>query len=143
MSTYRTQILADVSPLALLTLAEDGGQAGAAATADLPALGTLLLAERFWAFQMLNLIFSLSAMLLDIMLPRTRLVPGFIAIWGLNAAALVFLNTVLGWFMPDVGATLGMITGLPMLLNELFLGVWLIVKGFNPAAIAAGPATQS
>lgn len=140
---FITQILADVSPLALLTLAGDGGQAGAAAAVDLPALGALLLAERFWAFQMLNLIFSFSAVLLYIMLLRTRLVPGFIAIWGLIAAALVLLNTVLGWFRPDLGAALGMITGLPMLLNELFLGVWLIVKGFNPSAIAALSATQS
>ena len=139
---FITQIMADVSPLALLTLAGDGGQAGAAAASDLPALGALLLAERFWAFQMLNLIFSFSAVLLYIMLLRTRLVPGFIAIWGLIAAALVLLNTVLGWFMPDLGAALGMITGLPMLLNELFLGVWLIVKGFNPSAIAALSARQ-
>ena len=74
---------------------------------------------------------------------RDRLIPGFIAIWGLIAAALVLINTVLGWFMPDLGAALGVITGLPMLLNELFLGVWLIVKGFNPSAIAALSATQS
>ena len=133
---FITQIMADVSPLALLTLTGDGGQAGAAAASDLPALGALLLAERFWAFQMLNLIFSFSAVLLNIMLLRTRLIPGFIAIWGLIAAALVLLNTVLGWFMPDLGAALGVITGLPMLLNELFLGVWLIVKGFNPSAVA-------
>ena len=133
---FITQIMADVSPLALLTLAGDGGRAGAAA-ADLPALGALLLAARFWAFQMLNLIFSFSAVLLSIMLFRTRLVPGFIAIWGLIAAALVLINTVLGWFMPDLGAALGMITGLPMLLNELFLGVWLIVKGFKPSVSAS------
>ena len=79
----------------------------------------------------------MGAVLLCIMLLRTRLVPGFIAIWGLIAAALVLINTIFGWFMPDLGATLGMITGLPMLLNELFLGVWLIVKGFNPSAVAS------
>jgi hypothetical protein len=27
-------------------------------------------------------------------------------------------------------------------LNELFLGVWLIVKGFNPAAISSASAEQ-
>ncbi len=134
---FITQILADIGPLALLTLAENPGKAGAATALGLQALGGLLLAERFWAFQMLNLIFSLSAVLLYIMLLRTRLVPGFIAIWGLIAAALVLLNTVFGWFMPDLGAALGMITGLPMLLNELSLGVWLIVKGFKLPAIAA------
>jgi hypothetical protein len=143
MVEFIMQIVAGLSPLALLTLTGEPGNAGAAAASDLPALGALLLAVRFAAFQMLNLIFSLSALLLYTMLLRTRLVPGFIAIWGLSAAALVLLNTVLGWFMPDLGAALGMITGLPPLLNELLLGVWSIVRGFSPPAIASHPARQS
>ncbi len=134
---FITQILADVSPLALLTLAGDTGQAGA-----VQELGALLLAERFWAFQMLNLIFSLSALLLYAMLLRSWLIPGFISIWGLIAAALVLVNTVLGWLNPDLGESLGMITGLPMLLNEVFLGIWLIVRGFSPSAITLEPARQ-
>lgn len=134
---FITQILADVSPLALLTLAGDTGKVGA-----MQELGTLLLAERFWAFQMLNLIFSLSALLLYVMLLRSRLIPGFISIWGLIAAVLVLFNTVLGWFNPDLGETLGMVTGLPMLLNEIFLGIWLIVRGFNPSAAAIEPTRQ-
>ncbi|MBK9602828.1 MAG: DUF4386 domain-containing protein [Anaerolineales bacterium] len=134
---FITQILADVSPLALLTLAGDTGKVGA-----MQELGTLLLAERFWAFQMLNLIFSLSALLLYVMLLRSRLIPGFISIWGLIAAVLVLFNTVLGWFNPGLGETLGMVTGLPMLLNEVFLGIWLIVRGFNPSAAAIEPTRQ-
>lgn len=132
-----TQILADISPLALLTLAE---KAGPAVTAQ--GLGAVLLAERFWAFQMLNLIFSLSALMLNLMLFRSQLIPGFISIWGFTAAALVLLNTVLGWFSPALGESLGMVTGLPMLLNEVFLGIWLILRGFSPSAILK-PALQS
>ena len=134
---FITQILADVSPLALLTLAGNTSQTGA-----MQGLGALLLAERFWAFQMLNLIFSLSAVLLYAMLLRSRLIPGFISVWGLIAAALVMSNTALGWFSPDLGETLGMVTGLPMLLNEVFLGIWLIVRGFSPSATAIEPARQ-
>jgi hypothetical protein len=134
---FFTQILADVSPLALLTLAGSTNQIGIA-----QELGTLLLAGRFWAFQMLNLIFSFSALLLYFMVFRARLIPGFISIWGLIAAALVLSNTVLGWFNPDLGETLGMVTGLPMLLNEIFLGIWLIVRGFNPSSPAIESARQ-
>lgn len=134
---FFTQILADISPLALLTLAGDTNQTGTA-----QGLGALLLAGRFWAFQMLNLIFSFSALLLYFMLFRSRLIPSFISIWGLIAAALVLSNTVLGWFNPDLGGTLGMVTGLPMLLNEVFLGIWLIVRGFNPSTAAIEPARQ-
>lgn len=134
---FITQILADVSPLTLLTLAENTNQ-----TNTVQGLGALLLAERFWAFQMLNLIFSLSALLLYYMLLRVKLIPGFISVWGLIAAALVLLNTVLGWFSPDLGESLGMVTGLPMLLNEVFLGIWLIVRGFNPSTVVIEPARQ-
>jgi hypothetical protein len=91
---------------------------------------------------MLNLIFSLSALLLYAMILRTRLIPGFISIWGLIAAALVLVNTVLGWFSPELGESLGMMTGLPMLLNEVFLGIWLIVRGFSPSATAIEPARK-
>jgi hypothetical protein len=134
---FITQILADVSPLALLTLSGDTSNAG-----TLQELGTLLLAGRFWVFQMLNLIFSFSALFLYFMLFRARLIPRFISIWGLIAAALVLSNTIFGWFNPALGETLGMITGLPMLLNEVFLGIWLIVRGFNPSAAVIEPARQ-
>jgi hypothetical protein len=128
------QILADISPLALLTLATDPSKAGAAAVAGLQPLAALALSERFWAFAMLNLIFSTSAILLYYMLLRTRLVPAWVSVWGLIAAGLVLLNAVVSWFSPALGESLGTITGLPMLLNELFLGVWLIARGFEPAA---------
>lgn len=129
MVEFFTQILADISPLTLLTLAGGTNQIG-----TLQELGTWLLAGRFWVFQMLNLIFSCSALLLYFMLFYVKLIPRFISIWGLIAAALVLSNTVLGWFNPDLGETLGMVTGLPMLLNEVFLGIWLIVRGFDPSA---------
>jgi hypothetical protein len=78
VAEFILQILADVSPLALLTLTEDPGNVGAAAASGLQALGALLLAERFWAFQMLKLIFSASALLLYYMLRRAKLIPDFL-----------------------------------------------------------------
>lgn len=139
---FITQILADISPLALLTLTEDPGKAGVVVNSGLQGLGALMLAERFWAFQMLNLVFSLSALMLYFMLLRARLIPRFISIWGWIAATLMLFNTVLGWFRPDLGEALGMMTGLPMLLNEIFLGVWLILRGFDPSIAALRPAKQ-
>jgi hypothetical protein len=47
---------------------------------------------------------------------------------------LVLLQTLFEMFGLNVDPSIGLITGLPMLLNELFLGVWLIAKGFNPSA---------
>jgi hypothetical protein len=89
-------------------------------------LGTLLLAERIWAFHMVSVTFGLGALMFYTMLYRSKLIPRFISIWGLLGAAIVLVNALLEMFGMPPGNL-----GVVMLLNELFLGVWLIVKGFN------------
>jgi hypothetical protein len=129
------QTLSDLSPLSLLTLSEEFVRAGAPEASSFQALGTLLLAERSWAFQMVSITFGLGALLFYYTLYQSKLVPRFISIWGLIGAAVVLANTMLDMFsltVPNLGVL--------MLLNELFLGVWLIVKGFNSSAIASGSA---
>jgi hypothetical protein len=126
------QILADISPLSLLTVSEEFVSAGAPAGSPFQAIGTLLLAERFWAFQMVSITFVLGALLLYTMLYQSKLIPRFISIWGLLGTAVVLVNTILDMLGFPPGNL-----GVVMLLNELFLGVWLIVKGFNqPAEIS-------
>ena len=123
------QILGDLSPLSLLTLSEEFVRAGAPGSSAYPISGAALLANRFWAFQMVSITLGLGALLLYTMLYQTRLVPRFISVWGFVGALIVLANTMLDLFGYPPG-NLGVI----MLLNELFLGIWLIVKGFNPSA---------
>ncbi len=128
------QTLTDLSPLALLSLSEMYVGSGAAQAGSFQALGTVLISGRDWAFQMVSIMLSLGALLFYAMLYQTRLIPRFLSIWGLLGAAVVLANALLDMFGLPPG-NLGVI----MLLNELFLGVWLIVKGFNPAVVAPGP----
>jgi hypothetical protein len=37
----------------------------------------------------------------------------------------------------EIGMEISMIFALPIILNEIFMGIWLIVKGFNPSALSA------
>ena len=132
------QTLSDLSPLSLLTLSEEFVRAGAPAASSFQALGTLLLAERSWAFQMVSITFGLGALLFYTMLYQSKLVPRFISIWGLIGAAVVLANTMLDMFsltVPNLGVL--------MLLNELFLGVCIIVKGSNPSTLASESAKQN
>lgn len=126
------QIASDVSPLSLLTLSEGFVRAGAPASSSFQTLGTLLLAERYWAFQMVSISFGLGALLFYYMLYQSKLIPRFISIWGLIGAIVVLANTMLDMFGFSL-ANLGVL----MLLNELFLGIWLMVKGFNASATEA------
>jgi hypothetical protein len=130
------QILSDLSPLSLLTLSEEFVSAGAPGSSAYPVSGAVLIADRYWAFQMVAITLGLGALLLYTMLYQTRLVPRFISIWGLLGAAAVLVNTMLdllGFYSGNLGVI--------MLLNELFLGVWLIIKGFNPSASVTSPAS--
>jgi hypothetical protein len=77
---------------------------------------------------MVSITFGLSALIFYFLLYRLRLVPRFISIWGFLGAVMVLVNTGLDLFGFPPG-NLGVI----MLANEVFLGLWLIIKGFNTA----------
>jgi hypothetical protein len=52
---------------------------------------------------------------------------------------------VLAWNLIElygITVSFGMILALPMILNEIFLAIWLIVKGFNSSAIASESVKQ-
>ena len=125
------QTLSDLSPLSMVTLSEEFVRAGAPGASSFQSLGTLLLAERYWAFQMVSITLGLGALMLYYMLYRSRLIPRFISVWGLIGATTVLTTTMLDIFALSVSPGIGLVLGLPMLLNELFLGVWLIIRGFN------------
>lgn len=129
------QTLSDLSALTLLDVSEEFVSAGAPDASPFQALGSLLLVERAWAFQMVTLALVLGAVVFYFMLYKTRLIPRFISVWGLIAAAAVFATALIDMFGIEPGSLEYL--GVLMLLNELFLGVWLIVKGFDPSAIGA------
>jgi hypothetical protein len=126
------QILSDISPLSLLTVSEEFISAGTSESMSFQTSGILLLAERQSAFLMVSLTFGLGALMFYYILYQSKLIPRFISIWGLIGATAVLINTLLDMFglsSPNLGIL--------MLLNELFLGVWLIIKGFDSSAIVS------
>lgn len=72
------------------------------------------------------LFFSLGALILYTFLYRTKLLPRIISVWGfIGVTGIVALNLL------HVQNNFGMALALPIILNEIVLGFWLIVKGFN------------
>jgi hypothetical protein len=134
------QALSSLGALSLVTLSEGFVGAGTAEASAFEAAGTVLLAQRYWAFQMVSLTLPLGVLLLYPMLYRSKLIPRFISVWGVIGALTVLTTTMLDIFALEVGPVIGLILGLPMLSNELFLGVWLIAKGFSPSAVLSGSA---
>jgi hypothetical protein len=135
-------IAAVISPLLLITLSLEYLSAGAPdASAFLTSANLLLSARAYIAGLLVPIFFSLAALVFYSLLYQSILVPRFISVWGLIAVVLLLAWNLLETFGISVPA--GMIFGLPIILNEIFLGIWLIAKGFNPSAVNPGTAKQT
>jgi hypothetical protein len=81
--------------------------------------------------------FCLGAFLLYSILYATRLTPRFIAVWGLIGVVAAFAWNVLKTLGGGEGRNATMILALPIIANEIFLGIWLIVKSYDEVPAAA------
>jgi len=126
-----------ISPLALVALSQEYVKVGAPDASYFQTLGDSFLAARaHLTGLLLAIFFSLGALLFYYLLYQSKLIPRFISVWGLIGVALMLAWNLLEGFGLSLGSA-GMILALPIILNEIFLGIWLIVKGFNSSAIAA------
>jgi hypothetical protein len=125
-----------ITILTLLTLSKEFMKAGAPDVSYYQTLGTLLLAAGDWAFLLgFGLAFTLSALILNFVLYQSKLVPRWLSGWGLIGAASLYAYYLLQFFSIKQE-----ILFLPIAVQEMVFAVWLIVKGFNPSAIASGSA---
>jgi len=126
--------------LLLIILSQEYMKAANPDASYFQTLGTLFIAERGLTFRMVMIVVSLGALMFYYLLYQSKLIPRFISVWGLIGAPLSLAGGLIAIFGHRAGASMPtstMILGLPIMLNELFIGVWLIVKGFNPSAIAS------
>jgi hypothetical protein len=82
-------------------------------------------------------IFAIGALILYSILYQSKLVPRWIAGWGFIAAVTILTGTMLSAFT-DISPVITISLIAPIAAQEMVFAVWLIVKGFNPSAIASG-----
>jgi hypothetical protein len=140
-------LVGTLSLLSLLTVSQGFAGAGASA-ASYQAAGSVLLALRDWAHGSIGLFaFSLGTLLYSAVLYQAHLIPRWLSGWGFLAALLCLGATLYSTFNADFGfTTLNTVLNAPIGLQEMVVAVWLIARGFNPAAVsfvsaekAAGP----
>jgi hypothetical protein len=135
--------LGAVSVLLLLTLSQEFVKTGAGDPAYFSQTGTLLKALDDWAGLAGILAFYVGGLLYYRVFYQTRLVPRWLAGWGVGAvilgavAALLVLFGVTGSMSP-----VQMALNAPIGLQEMVLAVWLIAKGFNASAMTSDSSLQ-
>lgn len=79
------------------------------------------------SFQIAMIMLGMGSVLLCYALYTARLVPKPIAVWGLLGYALLIMGSILELY----GYNVGVILAAPGGVFEIFIAIWLIVKGFN------------
>jgi hypothetical protein len=108
-------------------------KAAAADTLYFQVLSTISLQASQYAYQIGMSALGISGLILNYTLYKTKLVPRFLAIWGLFGYAIIFF----GMLSETMGSGLGLASSIPGGLWEVFTGVWLIAKGFNSTAFVS------
>jgi hypothetical protein len=132
-----------LSLLSLLTLSKGFAGAEVFDPGSFKTVGILLLAMRQWTLDGIVLIaFCIGALLYYCVFYQSRLIPRWLAVWGIFGATLSLAVTLFSLFNPDfVVSWVHTLLNAPIAFQEMVLAVWLIAKGFNPSIIDATSAS--
>lgn len=128
--------------LSLFPLSQQSVSAGNQGAFYFQALGHLLLTASDLAGFVFGVIaFCIGAWSYYYVFYRSNLIPRWLSAWGLVAILLMLSAVLVTLFDGEPYSVSGRLIflALPIALQEMVLAVWLIAKGFNPSAIAAGP----
>ena len=96
----------------------------------------LLLEIRDWIYVSHAYIFILGALIFYYLLYQSKLIPRFISVWGVIAVIMLLVGNLLE--IMGISPAMLIFLFLPIMLNEVFLAIWLIAKGFNADVIVSG-----
>ena len=130
-----------ISMFLLLTVSEIYGKTGAADASNFQTLGSMLIAAGHWIPVIGGIVFSVGTLMMFALFYQTRLIPRWLSGWGLIGAVLYPIAYIVSMFsplhlQPEIGVGIGLLL-VPTAIQEMVFAVWMIVKGFNPPAVAA------
>jgi len=127
--------------LLLLALSREYVKAGAPVASYFQTLGVLLQTGRDLVNHVATILtVGIGGLMFYYLLYQTKLVPRWLSGWGLTGTALAIGASVLFLFrLINIITPMYIVLNIPMALQEIVLAVWLILKGFNPAAMVSDP----
>jgi hypothetical protein len=126
-----------ISTLSILALVALGNEyiASGANSAALQSMGNVLYQFQDRLAPVGTILFLIGATCLYLSFYRTRLIPRWLSVWSLIGVVPYMAYALLHFFHMDTGY--GLYLQMVLAPQEMVMAVWLIVKGFNPSAIAA------
>lgn len=132
-------IVCAISLILLLPLSQEFVKAGMPASSYFQTLGALILAGRDWVANVAMLLaWCIGALMYYYIFYRSKLLPRWLSGWGIVGIALTIAGSMLVMFrLAGSMSTIQSVLNVPILLQEMVMAVWLIVKGFNSTYIAS------
>lgn len=132
-------VLCVVGLVLLLTLSREYVSAETTDLSHMGTTGALLLAMSDWGSLIGGqILLSLAALILNLSMYRSRLVPRLLTVWGLIGVPLMFASAALVMFgVVANSSAIQTALMLPLAVQEMAFALWLIVKGFSPAALGS------
>ena len=126
-----------VSTLGILTLVALGNEyvATGADSAALQSMGNVLYQFQDLLGPVGTIVFLIGATCLYLSFYRTRLIPRWLTVWGFIGVVPYMAYALLHFFHMDNG--IGFYLQMVLAPQEIVMGLWLVIKGFNPSAIAS------
>ena len=118
--------------LTLITLGNEYAATGAASVA-LQSMGNVLYQFQDFIGPVGTIVFLIGAICLYVSFYRTQLIPRWLSIWGLIGIIPYMAYVLLHFFHLDNG--IGFYLQMVLAPQELVMGAWLVIKGFNMDAV--------
>jgi hypothetical protein len=130
-------IIGIISLLTIVTLSHEFTNEVEPNASSFLTAGKLLVSVHHWTFLLgPNLALGPSTLMMSYILYKLKLVPRIISILGLTGGPLIFICAVLVMFGVFLQISFwGVLLAIPVLVYEMTLAVWLIVKGFKSSEI--------
>jgi len=117
-------VLMVVSWLLLIVVSRES--ANAADSSSFQALGAVLAQANETINPVLEIVFSLGALMFYTLFYQTRLIPRWLSGWGIIGAIVYFVAGVMALFSTPMEILLALLG-----VQEMVMALWLIFKGFN------------
>ena len=130
-------IIGFISLLLLLSLSQEFVKAGTPSSSYFQTLGDLLRSGRDFANHVaMILAASVAGLMFYLLLYQTKLIPRWLALWGLLGTLFtVFASLLIMFDIIDIITTAYIALNLPLILLEMVLAIWLIAKGFDSSVM--------
>ena len=123
--------------LLLLAVSQEFSKAGAPVSSHFQTIGDLLRVGRDLVNHVgMILVLSMGGLLLNVLLYQTNLVPRWLSGWGLAGTVVAIAASCL-FMLRSIDLLTSVYLNFPLALQEIVFAGWLIMKGFNPSAVAA------